>query len=173
MSETKNLEYELYCQNADNSDRVGNPAKKKKLGRVATAIGAALLGMLPLMNCGKHEPPEPPQPTYVKIYATTNATYTLGEGPASRTVRYSGYSNDFDASNKPYYKKFDVTAQLGEQAYLGAMPEKQSAIFDIEITADDALKRVFLKVEMSGTKVYNTDVLKLSGFNYDGLYQWI
>ena len=62
---------------------------------------------------------------------------------------------------------------FGEQAYLGMVSEGSSATYRMEFTADDALKRIFKSVAMSGTNEFVTDLLKLSGFNYDGMRQYI
>ena len=90
----------------------------------------------------------------VKILPTFNADYSLEGGNASGTVKYVG--NDMD-----------VTVNLGEQADLGSAPEGETKDITVYIKGDDALERVFKDVAMSGTSVYNTNILKKNGFNLD------
>jgi len=132
----------------------------------ATAASAYLAACNP-------EPPEPPQPNYIKLISSGNATETLSNSPMTGTMRFIGSAYDLGVNNKPYLKNFDVEMPFGEQAYLGMMPEGQSAYYEMDFMANDALKRIFKQVAMSGTNDYQTDVLKLSGFNYDGMRQYM
>ena len=61
-----------------------------------------------------------------------------------------------------------VRAALGEQADLGTTLEGSSALVNVAIYADSALKRIFNNVSMYGTQEFRTDVLNLSGFDING-----
>lgn len=132
----------------------------------ATAASAYLAACTP-------EPPEPPQPNYIKVISSGGAVETLSNSPLSGNVRFLGSAYDLDSNNKPYQKSFDVEAPFGVQAYLGMMPEGSSATYQMEFTANDALKRIFKSVAMQGTNDFQTDLLKLSGLNYPGMRQYM
>lgn len=90
----------------------------------------------------------------IKMLTTFNATYTLEGTEATGTVRYVG--NDKD-----------VTVNIGEQADLGTTPEGTTRYITVYVNGDSALQRIFKNVPMPGTTTYTTDVLNLSGFNFD------
>jgi len=113
------------------------------------------------------------QPNYVKIIASGRATETLSGSPLSGIVRFIGPAYELDTNNKPYSKNFDVTVPFGTQASLGMMPEGQSASYEMDFTANDALKRIFKAVAMQGTNDFQTDLLNLNGFNYPGMRQYM
>lgn len=109
-----------------------------------------------LVNCtkksssGQEEEPK----EEIRILATFNATYTLEGTEATGTVRYVGNSKD-------------VTVNLGEQADLGTAPEGETKDVTVYINGNGALQRIFNNVQMSGTAVYDADVLKTTDFNLD------
>jgi len=148
-------------------ENYGKKEKGKFRNACAKAVGTAALLASLFFNTGCNpEPPEPPQPTYVKIISLGDAVETLSNSPMTGNVRFIGSAYDLGVNNKPYSKNFDVEMPFGEQAYLGMMPEGQSAYYEMDFMANDALKRIFKQVAMKGTNAYQTDVLKLSGFDW-------
>ena len=161
--ETKVADYPFikFLENYGKNEKRAGKTLMKKFAPAMLALYLAIAG--PACN---PEPPEPPQPTYVKIISLGDAVETLSNSPMTGNVRFIGSAYDLGVNNKPYSKNFDVEMPFGEQAYLGMMPEGQSAYYEMDFMANDALKRIFKQVAMKGTNAYQTDVLKLSGFDW-------
>lgn len=141
---------------------------------VSKAVGtAALLAMLLNSGCNNGSSNPQPQPNYVKIYASGGAKGTLSGAVLSGNIRFVGSAYDLDTNNKPYLKSFDVTVPFGTQASLGMMPQGSTASFEMDYVSAPAESRFFKTVTLSGTQDFQTDMIELANFNYDGMRQYM